>query len=208
MESFKTAIDMVNDLHLDIIIDYDGLHDFNSVKYLTRIDDSIMITWLGYAGTTGSGTIPRRVSHLSSIQAVNAANYILADGVVLPPDMLHTQYYSEKIIYLPGSYQPQDEHKGKGLYDESSMDDIKTIADDSIIDRSQSRLKFLQKIYANDTNAYPTDAEHYSWLICFNRLSKITPDAFKSWMQILLQNPKSLLILMIRSLTSTDNIKV
>jgi len=50
----------------------------------------IQINYLGYPGTLGATFI----------------DYIIADEVVIPPEQ--RQYYSEKIIYLPHSYQVND----------------------------------------------------------------------------------------------------
>lgn len=36
---------------------------------------------------------------------------MLADATALPPDGEHTRHFSEHLVLLPGSYQPQDESK-------------------------------------------------------------------------------------------------
>jgi predicted O-linked N-acetylglucosamine transferase (SPINDLY family) len=50
----------------------------------------VQISYLGYPGTLGTDFI----------------DYIVADPVVIPDDK--RQYYSERIIYLPNTYQPTD----------------------------------------------------------------------------------------------------
>jgi predicted O-linked N-acetylglucosamine transferase (SPINDLY family) len=52
------------------------------------------MNYLGYPGTMGSDFI----------------DYIIADQTLIP--MSHRQDYSEKIIYLPNSYQPNDRSRG------------------------------------------------------------------------------------------------
>jgi predicted O-linked N-acetylglucosamine transferase (SPINDLY family) len=49
----------------------------------------VQVNYLAYPGTTGSPAI----------------DYIIADPTLIPPDL--TQHYSERIAYLPGSYQPR-----------------------------------------------------------------------------------------------------
>lgn len=92
---------------LDVVVDYDGLHDFNNIKLLSQRPASIQATWLGFAGTTGQG---RRV--FNHVKEPPAIDYIIADKVILAPDMHHSQSYTEHFVYLPHSYQPQDEMYG------------------------------------------------------------------------------------------------
>jgi hypothetical protein len=91
--------------HLDVVVDYDGLHDFNNIKLLSKRPATIQATWLGFAGTTGQG---RRVS--DSIRNNPAFDYVIADRIILAPDMPHSQSYTENFVFLPYSYQPQDEY--------------------------------------------------------------------------------------------------
>ena len=50
----------------------------------------IQVSYLGYNGTMGSSYM----------------NYVIVDRIVVPVDQ--KQYYSEKIVYLPNSYMPND----------------------------------------------------------------------------------------------------
>ena len=41
---------------LDVLIDYDGIHDYNNIKTLSyRPARGVVATWLGFAGSTGQG---------------------------------------------------------------------------------------------------------------------------------------------------------
>jgi protein O-GlcNAc transferase len=50
----------------------------------------VQVSYLGYPGTSGSPAI----------------DYIFADEIVIPADQ--QQYYSEKVVWLPGTYYPND----------------------------------------------------------------------------------------------------
>jgi len=53
----------------------------------------VQISYLGYPGSMGADFI----------------DYIIADGVLVPPES--RQFYSEKVIYLPHSYQVNDDQR-------------------------------------------------------------------------------------------------
>ena len=53
----------------------------------------IQINFLGYPGTSGSDKI----------------DYIIADKTVIPEK--NKKFFSEKIIYLPNSYQPSEKNR-------------------------------------------------------------------------------------------------
>jgi protein O-GlcNAc transferase len=75
---------------IDILIDYDGAHNFNNMAVLALRPAPIQVTYLGFAGTSG-GT--------------DAVDYIITDRFITPPDS--QEFYSEKFMYLPETYQPQ-----------------------------------------------------------------------------------------------------
>jgi predicted O-linked N-acetylglucosamine transferase (SPINDLY family) len=50
----------------------------------------IQVNYLGYPGTMGASYI----------------DYIIADSILIPPEL--QQYYTEKVVYLPDSYQAND----------------------------------------------------------------------------------------------------
>ena len=87
---------LVMSLNIDIAIDLmthctNGME--NRFGVFVRRCAPIQINFLGYPGTSGSKEI----------------DYIIADKVVIPAE--NKKYYSEKIIYLPDSYQPNSQKK-------------------------------------------------------------------------------------------------
>ena len=96
--SDEAAAKTINEDNIDILVSYDGMHDFNSVKVLMKQPARIQMTWLGFAATTG-------------FQPKQGIDYFLADVAIIPPDVLGNRF-SEKLVYLPDTYQPQDELQG------------------------------------------------------------------------------------------------
>jgi predicted O-linked N-acetylglucosamine transferase (SPINDLY family) len=79
------------DMQIDIAVDLCGhTSKGRGVKIFSYRASPIQINYLGYAGTVGA----------------EYYDYIIADKVVVPD--YHQIDYSEKIIYLPGSYLPHD----------------------------------------------------------------------------------------------------
>ncbi len=107
--SFKTdkeVMKIVEEIKIDIAIDLKG-HTFGSRSELFSYRLApIQINFLGYPGTMGS----------------NFIDYLIADKVLINKE--NRKYYSEKIIFMPNSYQPNDNkrlinktNKKRGDYD-------------------------------------------------------------------------------------------
>lgn len=77
-------------LEIDIAIDLMGYTLDSRPKIFEMVCAPIQIAYLGYPGTTGSNNI----------------DYIIADKIVIPEKNI--KYFSEKVIYLPNSYQVTD----------------------------------------------------------------------------------------------------
>ena len=75
---------------LDIAVDLKGHTRDQRLGIFAYRPAPIQISYLGYPGTTGA----------------NFIDYIVADPIVIPTDQVSA--YSEKIIYLPNTYQPND----------------------------------------------------------------------------------------------------
>ena len=75
---------------LDIAIDLKGYTEHSRSHLFSARLAPVQINYLGYPGTMGA----------------DAIDYLIADPVVVPE--ASRPFYSEKIIYLPGSYQPND----------------------------------------------------------------------------------------------------
>jgi predicted O-linked N-acetylglucosamine transferase (SPINDLY family)/glycosyltransferase involved in cell wall biosynthesis len=81
------------DLEVDIAIDLKGFtHDHRAGIFSHRAAP-VQVNYVGYPGTMGAGFI----------------DYLIADPTLIPESSQHL--YSEKIIYLPGSYQPNDSQR-------------------------------------------------------------------------------------------------
>ena len=102
-KSFDEFIDVANysdkevallarEKKIDIAIDLGG-HTKNSRSSIFAMRAApIQINYLGYPGTTGA----------------NYIDYIISDKFIIPNELQHC--YSEKIIYLPKCYQPNEEN--------------------------------------------------------------------------------------------------
>jgi protein O-GlcNAc transferase len=75
---------------IDIAIDLKGFTVDNRMSLFARRLAPIHVNYLGFPGTLGAPYI----------------DYIIADKTLIPPE--HAGAYSEKIVYLPHSYQPND----------------------------------------------------------------------------------------------------
>jgi len=82
------AITLINDQKLDIAIDLSGHTSGARISLFSKRLAPIQLTFLGYAGTTGTDFF----------------DYLLADQVAIPPN--NQVDFTEKIAYLPSSFFP------------------------------------------------------------------------------------------------------
>lgn len=75
---------------IDILIDLNGFTQNARTGIFTRRSAPIQVNYLGFPGTMGASYI----------------DYLFADATLVPQS--HQQDYSEKIVYLPNSYQVND----------------------------------------------------------------------------------------------------
>jgi predicted O-linked N-acetylglucosamine transferase (SPINDLY family) len=75
---------------IDILVDLKGFTQDARTGIFAHRPAPIQVNYLGYPGTMGG----------------NYIDYIIADQTLIP--LLHQQDYSEKIVYLPNSYQVND----------------------------------------------------------------------------------------------------
>lgn len=78
---------------IDILIDLKGYTKDGRPEILSYRPAPIQVNYLGYPGTMGADFI----------------DYIVADAIVAP--MEHQADYSEKIVHLPNTYQPNDRQR-------------------------------------------------------------------------------------------------
>jgi len=83
----EEIISKSRELKIDIAVDLCGLTADNKIKIFTERIAPIQINFLGYPGTTGS-----------------FMDYIIADKTLITDS--DQDYYFEKIIYMPQTYQP------------------------------------------------------------------------------------------------------
>lgn len=92
-KSPKEIAMMSRQLGIDIAIDLKGHTLGHKIEIFSYRAAPIQINYLGYPGSTGAEYI----------------DYIIADKVLIPENL--NKFYSEKIIYLPNSYQVNDDTK-------------------------------------------------------------------------------------------------
>ncbi len=88
--SDRDVADLIRQMKIDIIIDLNGLSGNGRPSILARRPAPIHVSYLGYPGTMGTA------HH----------DYILADPTVIPTE--HFGCYSEKVVWLPGSFMASD----------------------------------------------------------------------------------------------------
>ena len=76
---------------IDILVDLTGFTHGGRFGVLARRIAPIQVNFPGYPGTTGADCV----------------DYIIADPTVIPQD--HFPYYSERVVWLPDSYQANDD---------------------------------------------------------------------------------------------------
>ena len=80
-------------LGIDIAVDLKGLTTDARIGIFSYRAAPIQVSYLGYPGTLGTDYI----------------DYLIADKTLIPIES--QQHYSEKIVYLPNSYQVNDRHR-------------------------------------------------------------------------------------------------
>ena len=84
------VITLSKNLKIDIAIDLNGYTKNSRVDIFSERFCPLQVSFLGYPGTSGIQNI----------------DYLIADKNLIPEK--NKKYYTEKIIYLPNSYQPSD----------------------------------------------------------------------------------------------------
>ena len=80
----------IRDMEIDVLIDLNGFTEGARMGIFARRPAPIQAGYLGYAATTGTDYM----------------DYLIADRTLIPPPQ--RAFYSEKIVYLPHSYQAND----------------------------------------------------------------------------------------------------
>lgn len=153
------AAQIINKDKIDILIDLKGHTSGCRLGIMALKPAPVSVTWLGFPGTTGADYI----------------DYILTDKVVTPPN--EAKYYSEKIIYLPDTYQPTDNKQ--------------------IISNRKFSRKGIGLPADPDTIVFSS----------FNQTHKIEPVVFNVWMKILKKVSNSILWLFVDNKVAAENLK-
>jgi predicted O-linked N-acetylglucosamine transferase (SPINDLY family) len=77
-------------MEIDIAIDLTGYCEHGRTEILAFRPAPVQVNYLGFPGTSGADFI----------------DYIIADQTIIPPEQ--AQFFSEKVVYLPDSYQAND----------------------------------------------------------------------------------------------------
>jgi protein O-GlcNAc transferase len=92
-QSDQEIADLIRHLEIDIVVDLNGFTRNARLGVFARRPAPIQVNYLGYAGTMGAGFY----------------DYIVADATVIPKE--HIEFYSEKVVYLPGSFMANDDER-------------------------------------------------------------------------------------------------
>jgi predicted O-linked N-acetylglucosamine transferase (SPINDLY family) len=104
MMSDLEIVQLSRQLQIDIAIDLKGYTQWARPQIFSIKVAPIQVNYLGYPGTMGADFI----------------DYIIADKILIPKESM--QYYSEKIIYLPHSYQVNDSQRVISCKAQSRLD--------------------------------------------------------------------------------------
>lgn len=89
-KSDREAAGLLRDMEIDIAIDLKGFTTDGRPGILAQRPAPVQVNYLGFPGSMGAEYI----------------DYILADRYVVPEE--HQRFYSEKVVWLPDSYQAND----------------------------------------------------------------------------------------------------
>jgi protein O-GlcNAc transferase len=89
-KSDREVANLLRGLEIDIAVDLKGYTTDERTGIFAQRPAPIQVNYLGFPGTTGTDFF----------------EYILADRFVIPED--HRAYYTEKVVYLPDTYQVND----------------------------------------------------------------------------------------------------
>jgi protein O-GlcNAc transferase len=92
-ESDQAVAQRSRDLGIDIAVDLKGYTQGQRVGIFAHRCAPVQVSYLGYPGTMGAPFM----------------DYLIADKVVIPPES--QEHYSEQVVYLPHSYQVNDNHR-------------------------------------------------------------------------------------------------
>ena len=104
-KSDNEVVQIMRDIGIDIAIDLMGHTALSRTMIFAKKVAPIQINFLGYPATMGAQFM----------------DYIVADKFLVPPE--YREFYSEKIIYMPHTFQPNDSGKSisKKIYSKAQL---------------------------------------------------------------------------------------
>src|SRR5262249_27393161 len=153
--------ELIRRREIDVIVDLTGLTMYNRFSVLSRRVAPIQVNFLGFPGTTSADWI----------------DYIIADPTIIPKD--HFQFYSERVVWLPDTYQPNTYRPN----------DSKRDISERLPTRAECNLPPAAFVFCSFNNTY-----------------KITPTIFDLWTRLLRTIPDSVLWLSKPSPTAEANL--
>ena len=86
----REAAELIYDLQIDVLVNLNGFFGRERNKVFAMRPSPVQVNYLGFPGTMGASYM----------------DYLIADETVIPPSS--QPHYTEKVVYLPGCYQPND----------------------------------------------------------------------------------------------------
>lgn len=180
---------------VNVLVDYDGLHEFNNLKTLALRPSPTQLSFLGFAGPINpSRPGKRNLSRATratgspgpeaSVQPI--VDGLLVDPVVVPPETL-ARTYADRLVYLPRTYQPQDPETYTRLV-RALAESVREAAAGALTAEAWSSV-----VQANRTQLLGADRSSWTVFAAFNRVAKIEPMIWATWMQVLRRTPRSVL---------------
>ena len=91
----KAAAEIILAGDIDILLDVNGYTRNHRIGVFAQRPAPLQVGYLGYPGTLGAPYM----------------DYIIADRILIPEEQ--RRYYTENVVYLPGSYQANDSRRGE-----------------------------------------------------------------------------------------------
>jgi protein O-GlcNAc transferase len=142
-------------------IDIATLSDAEAAQAIRTAGIDILVCLNGYFGEARMGVFahrpaPLQVNYLGFPATLGAPyiDYIIADRIVIPPD--EQRFYDEQVVYLPGSYQANDD-KGRSIA--------------AVPSRAEAGLPDKGFVFGNFNTAYKLTPESFdSWMRILTRV--------------------------------------
>jgi predicted O-linked N-acetylglucosamine transferase (SPINDLY family)/ADP-heptose:LPS heptosyltransferase len=93
LQSDTEVVQLARELEIDIAVDLKGYTDYCRTNIFAMRVAPVQVNYLGYPSTMG----------------VDYIDYLIADSTLIPAE--YQRYYTEKIVYLPNSYQVNDRNR-------------------------------------------------------------------------------------------------